>query len=203
MSSAFSPPPFTPLGETKLFQPLELGDLRLSHRIAQAPLTRMRAEKESDGIFVPGSLMLEHYSQRSSKGGFQLTEATGIALHASGYPGSPGIFTESQIEGWRKITDAVHAKEGFIFCQIWHTGRASPPSFRNGMQPISSSDVPISGKALDGSDYSENPPRPATVDEIHEITAAFAGAAKNAIEAGFDGVEIHGESERIPTHVSF
>lgn len=90
------------------------------------------------------------------------------------------------------MTDAVHAKGGVIFCQIWHTGRASPPSFRNGTQPISSSDIPISGDALDGTAYADNPPRPMTTDEIQTTTREFGAAAKRALEAGFDGVEIHG-----------
>ncbi|KXT01872.1 hypothetical protein AC578_2183 [Pseudocercospora eumusae] len=191
MPSAITPPPHKPLKGTKLFEPVKLGRFQLEHRIAQAPLTRMRAVKESDGIFVPGDLALEYYSQRANKGGLQITEATDIEHYAGGYPGVPGIFTESQIKGWRRITDAVHAKGGFIFSQLWHTGRASPPSFRNGQQAISSGDIPISGNALDGTKYSDNPPRPATVEEIKALTASFAQAAKNAIEAGFDGVEIH------------
>ena len=105
----------------------------------------------------------------------------------------PGVFAGSQLAAWKRITDAVHSKGGFIFSQLWHTGRASPPSFRNGAQPTSSSDIPISGNALDGTSYSDNPPRPLTVDEIHEYTKEWAAAAKRAVEdAGFDGVEIHG-----------
>lgn len=95
------------------------------------------------------------------------------------------------------MTDAVHAKGGVIFCQIWHTGRASPPSFRGGAQPVSSGTSSISGNALDGTKYSDNPPRPMTVDEIHETTREFGAAAKRALEAGFDGVEIHGENKRL------
>lgn len=112
---------------------------------------------------------------------------------ASGYPGVPGIFTKSQIAGWKRVTDAVHAEGGYIFLQMWHTGRASPPSFRNGQQAPSSSNIPISGKALDGTEYGATPPRPMTVQEIHATTREFAAAAKRAVEAGFDGVEIHGE----------
>lgn len=193
MPSAITPPPYQPLHGTKLFSPTKIGRYSLDHRVAQAPLTRMRATEEGDGIYVPGDLNLEYYSQRANKGGFQLTEATDICHYASGYPSVPGIFTESQVQGWKKITDAVHAKGGVIFSQIWHTGRASPPSFRNGRQAVSSSDIPITGKALDGTEYADNPPRPATVEEIKEITQAFVRAAKTAVEsAGFDGVEIHG-----------
>ncbi|KAF2836186.1 FMN-linked oxidoreductase [Patellaria atrata CBS 101060] len=183
---------FTPLKDTALFKPLQLGALQLEHRVFQAPLTRMRGQKEGDGIFVPVDRAVEYYSQRATKGGLQLTEATDICQYASGYPGVPGIFTASQIAGWKRVTDAVHAKGGNIFLQMWHTGRASPASFVGGSQPLSSSDIPIAGKALDGTLYSDTPPRPATVEEIKNITQEFAAAAKRAREAGFDGVEIHG-----------
>lgn len=192
MPAAISPPAFTPLRDSILFKPLKLGRLSLEHRLVQAPLTRMRAEKESDGVYVPGDLAVEYYSQRASKGGLQLAEATDICHYASGYPGTPGVFTQSQIAGWKRVTDAVHAKGGFIYCQLWHTGRASPPGLRGGKQSISASDNPISGKALDGTEYGDAPPKPMTVEEIHETTNDFAEAAKKAIEAGFDGVEIHG-----------
>lgn len=113
-------------------------------------------------------------------------------LQAAGYPGVPGIFTPSQIAGWKRVTDAVHAKGAFLFCQLWHVGRATVPSFIDGQQSVSASDIPISGKALDGSEYAAAPPRPMTVEEIQETAKEYAAAAKRAIEAGFDGVEIHG-----------
>ncbi|KAF1982851.1 FMN-linked oxidoreductase [Aulographum hederae CBS 113979] len=188
-----SPTNHEPLKDTALFSPVKIGQMNLSHRVVLAPLTRMRAEKESDGVFVHGDLGKTYYSQRASKGGLLLTEATDICLYASGYPGVPGVFTPSQLAGWRVITSAVHAKGGYIFCQLWHTGRASPPSFRNGARAPSSSDIPISGKALDGSDYASSPPKPMSVEEIGEVTEEWASAAKRAVEeGGFDGVEIHG-----------
>lgn len=110
---------------------------------------------------------------------------------ASGYPGLPGVFSPGQIAGWKRVTDAVHAKGGFIYCQIWHVGRASSRGLI-GQQTVSSSDIPIKGNAVDGSDYAADPPRPMTVEEIHEVTKDFGEAAKKCIEAGFDGVEIHG-----------
>lgn len=192
MPSAISHPAYTPLKDTIVFSSTKLGSLTLKHRIAQAPLTRMRGVKETDGIYVPGDLAVEYYSQRASDGGFQLTEATDIGLHASGYPGTPGVFSTSQIQGWKRVTDAVHAKNGYIFCQLWHTGRASPPSFRGGKQALSSSAIPITGNALDGTAYADNPPKEATVEEIEELISEFADAARKAVEAGFDGVEIHG-----------
>ncbi|KAJ5408355.1 hypothetical protein N7509_002238 [Penicillium cosmopolitanum] len=175
-----------------LFQPLRLGALSLSHRVVQAPCTRMRSTKESEGVFVPNDLNVEYYSQRASAGGFMLTEATPISRYAAGYPGVPGIFTKSQIAGWKKVTDAVHAKGAYIYCQLWHVGRATVPSFIDGKQAVSSSDIPISGNGLDGTEYAALPPRPITVDEIQELVKEYAAAAKRAIEAGFDGVEVHG-----------
>jgi len=94
------------------------------------------------------------------------------------------------------VTAAVHEKGGFIFCQLWHTGRASPPGIRGGQQGISSSNIPMSGNALDGTLCADAPPRPMTADEIHATTKAWGQAARNAIAAGFDGVEIHGERYR-------
>ncbi|KAJ5611591.1 hypothetical protein N7528_008696 [Penicillium herquei] len=175
-----------------LFQPLTLGALSLKHRVVQAPCTRMRATKESDGVFVPNDLNVEYYSQRASDGGLMLTEATPISRLAAGYPGVPGIFTASQIAGWKKVTDAVHAKGGLILCQLWHVGRATVPSFLEGKQAVSASDIPIKGDALDGTAYADSPPRPLTVEEIQELVKEYGAAAKRSIEAGFDGVEIHG-----------
>ncbi|KAI1172222.1 NADH:flavin oxidoreductase/NADH oxidase [Nemania sp. FL0916] len=179
--------------DSPLFIPIQLGRLKLAHRIVQAPCTRMRCEIESRGVGVPGPRMAKYYGDRANAGGLQITEATDICLDASAYPRVPGVFTDSQLQGWRKVTDAVHAKGGFIFCQLWHTGRASSAQMRGGKQPISSGEIPMSGKYLDGTDCAENPPRAMTVDEIHDVTAEWGAAAKRAVEvAGFDGVEIHG-----------
>ncbi|KAJ5913531.1 hypothetical protein N7504_002414 [Penicillium tannophilum] len=174
-----------------LFQPLQLGAFSLQHRVVQAPCTRMRGTKESDGVFVPNDLMVEYYSQRASAGGLMITEGTPISRLAAGYPGVAGIFTPSQIAGWKKVTDAVHAKGGFILCQLWHVGRATCPSFLGGVQPIGASDIPISGNAMDGTAYAASPPRPMTVEDIQDIVKEHGAAAKRAMEAGFDGVEIH------------
>lgn len=115
-----------------------------------------------------------------------------LIKQAAGYPGVPGIFTASQIAGWKKVTDAVHAKDAYIYLQLWHVGRATVPSFLDGKQVLGASSIPISGKALDGSEYAAAPPRPMTVEEIQDTVKEYAAAAKRAIEAGFDGVEIHG-----------
>jgi 2,4-dienoyl-CoA reductase-like NADH-dependent reductase (Old Yellow Enzyme family) len=104
----------------------------------------------------------------------------------------PGIFTGEQIAGWKRVTDAVHSKGGFIFCQLWHVGRATVPSFLDGHDCVSSSNIPLTGKALDGAEYAATPPKAMTVQEIQETVSEYAAAAKRALEAGFDGVEIHG-----------
>ncbi|KAJ5981751.1 hypothetical protein N7522_013379 [Penicillium canescens] len=175
-----------------LFESLRLGALPLKHRVILAPCTRMRASKESEGVYVPNDLNVEYYSQRASDGGFMLTEATPISRHAAGYPGVPGIFTPSQIAGWKKVTDAVHAKGAFIYCQLWHVGRATVSSFIEGRDVLGASEIPITGNALDGSEYAASPPRPMTTEEIQETVKEYVAAAKRAREAGFDGVEIHG-----------
>lgn len=192
MPSAISPPQFTPLKDTILFKPWKLGNITLEHRLVQAPLTRMRCTKNDEGINIPSDLMVEYYGQRASRGGLQLTEATDISRWASGYPGVPGLFSDEQLDAWKRVTDAVHAKGGYIFCQMWHTGRASSSGLLGGKQPLSASNIPISGKALDGTEFSEVPPRSMTPEEIAGVVADFGKAAQSAIKAGFDGVEIHG-----------
>ncbi|KAH8664596.1 NADH:flavin oxidoreductase/NADH oxidase [Xylariales sp. PMI_506] len=193
MPAALTPPPaFVPLKGTKLFTPLQLGTCALSHRVVQAPLTRMRAEKDSNGANVPVDRAVQYYSQRATKGGLQISEATDISATASAYPGTPGVYSPAQLAGWKKVTDAVHAKGGFIYAQLWHTGRATGPGML-GQDSLSSTNKPMSGKYLNGEDCAEHPPRPMTVEEIHETTAEWAAASKRAVEeAGFDGVEIHG-----------
>ncbi|KAK2044843.1 NADH:flavin oxidoreductase/NADH oxidase [Colletotrichum somersetense] len=194
MPKATTPAPaFAALADTPLFTPLKLGGLSLKHRIVQAPTTRMRSELESRGVYVPSARVAKYYGDRASEGGLQITEATDMCLDASAYPGVPGVFTESQLQGWRKVTDAVHSKGGFIFVQLWHTGRASSAGMRGGKTPVSSGSKPMDGKYLDGTECNDGPPRPLTVDEIHGLTAEWAAASKRAVEvAGFDGVEIHG-----------
>ncbi|KDN71897.1 putative NADH:flavin oxidoreductase/NADH oxidase [Colletotrichum sublineola] len=194
MPKATTPPPaFAALIDTPLFTPLKLGSLNLKHRIVQAPTTRMRSEFESRGVYVPGARVAQYYGERASEGGLQITEATDICLDASAYPGVAGVFTDSQLQGWRKVTDAVHSKGGFIFVQLWYTGRASSAGMRGGKTPVSSGSQPMDGKYLDGTECKDGPPRPLSVDEIHDLTAEWAAASKRAVEvAGFDGVEIHG-----------
>lgn len=196
MPAAITPPlSFAPLRDSKVFSAWQLGRLQLAHRIVQAPCTRMRADKVARGVFVPVDRHVTYYQQRASAGGLQITEAIDICLDASAYPGVAGVFTEDQLAGWKKVTDAVHDKGGFIVAQLWHTGRATSPGLLggNGAQAISSTTKPMAGTYLDGLACATNPPRAMTVNEIHALTTEWAAAAKRAVEvAGFDGVEIHG-----------
>jgi 2,4-dienoyl-CoA reductase-like NADH-dependent reductase (Old Yellow Enzyme family) len=114
-----------------------------------------------------------------------------LILQSAGYPGVPGIFTKGQIAGWKKVTDAVHAKGGFIYCQLWHVGRATVPAFIDGHTPVSSTATPLQGDAMTGKPYADTPPVPMTIEQIKAETVEYAAASKRAIEAGFDGVEIH------------
>nr|XP_004500865.2 putative 12-oxophytodienoate reductase 11 isoform X2 [Cicer arietinum] len=168
-----------------LLTPFKMGNFNLSHRIVLAPLTRTRSYN-----FVAQSHAALYYSQRTTKGGFLIGEASGVSDTAQGYPNTPGIWTREQVEAWKPIVEAVHEKGGIFFCQLWHAGRVSNYDYQPGGQP------PISStkKALqkEGSSTKYPPPRPLTTDEIPNVVNHFKMAAKNAIEAGFDGVEIHG-----------
>ncbi|KAK6945518.1 NADH:flavin oxidoreductase/NADH oxidase, N-terminal, partial [Dillenia turbinata] len=168
-----------------LLTPYKMGNFELSHRVVLAPLTRCRSYGN-----VPQPHAILYYSQRASKGGLLITEATGVSDTAQGYPETPGIWTKEQVEAWKPIVKAVHDKGGLFFCQIWHCGRVSTYGLQpNGQAPISSTDKGIT-PGLDGGDWS--PPRRLRVDEIPSIVNDFRLAARNAIEAGFDGIEIHG-----------
>ena len=175
-----------------LFTPLPLGSVELSHRVVMAPLTRLRARQPGD---VPHALNVEYYRQRASAGGLIITEATDISPQARGYPGAPGIYSAEQIEGWRLVTDAVHAKGGIIFLQIWHTGRVTHSSMQpGGGRPVAPSAVPAAGTHMDvnGSSVPFETPRALEEDEIAVIVDDFRQATLNAKSAGFDGVEVHG-----------
>ncbi|KAJ6931961.1 hypothetical protein NC651_007603 [Populus alba x Populus x berolinensis] len=150
-----------------------------------APLTRNRSYNN-----MPQPHAILYYSQRASNGGFIITEATGVSDTAQGYPETPGIWTEEQVRAWKPIVDAVHEKGGICFCQMWHVGRVSTYGFQpNGEAPISCTDKGVT-PGLYGEDWS--PPRRLRADELPRIVNDFRLAARNAIEAGFDGVEIHG-----------
>ncbi|KAF3447391.1 hypothetical protein FNV43_RR12577 [Rhamnella rubrinervis] len=173
-----------------LLTPYKMGNFNLSHRVVLAPLTRQRSYGN-----VPQPHAILYYSQRTSNGGLLMTEATGVSDTAQGYPETPGIWTKEQVEAWKPIVDAVHAKGGVFFCQIWHVGRVSNSDFQpNGQAPISCTDKPLAPQIRrNGIDVAQfTPPRRLRTDEIPGIVNDFRLAARNAMEAGFDGVEIHG-----------
>ena len=172
-----------------LFEPLQAGALRLPNRILMAPLTRCRAEPDH----VPGALMAEHYAQRASAG-LIIAEATMAMAGNSAFWKEPGIYSEAQIAGWKRVTDAVHAAGGQIVLQLWHGGRACHPLLNDGRQPVAPSPIAIENDEVHTPE-GKKPyvvPRELADDELPGIVAGFAQAAANARAAGFDGVEVHG-----------
>uniref|UniRef100_K3YI77 NADH:flavin oxidoreductase/NADH oxidase N-terminal domain-containing protein n=1 Tax=Setaria italica TaxID=4555 RepID=K3YI77_SETIT len=165
---------------------------RALHRVVLAPMTRCRAPRA-----VPGPALEEYYAQRSTEGGLLISEGTIISPAGPGFPRVPGIYNQEQIDAWKKVVDAVHAKGAIFFCQLWHVGRASHQVYQpGGAAPISSTDKPISSRwrilMPDGS-YGKYPtPRRLATSEIPEIVEQYRQSAINAIKAGFDGIEIHG-----------
>jgi 2,4-dienoyl-CoA reductase-like NADH-dependent reductase (Old Yellow Enzyme family) len=170
-----------------LFDPVKIGALNLPNRIVMAPLTRMRAFDERS----PGALNAEYYAQRASAG-LILSEATSISPQGVGYPNTPGLWSDKQVQGWSKVTAAVHASGGRMVSQLWHVGRISDPIFHDGKPPVAPSAI-----APEGTVAALRPKRPYTVpraletDEIPGIVEDFRVGAANALRAGFDGVEIH------------
>ena len=178
---------------TTLFEPLTAGGLTLPNRIVMAPLTRMRATPPGD---VPNDLMLEYYRQRAGAG-LIVSEGTQISPIGKGYMDTPGIYSAEQVEGWRRITDAVHAEGGRIAAQLWHVGRVSHESFHDGELPVSASAVPYRNRATikgeDGKPLRANCPTPRalSIEEIAATVEDYRRATVNARAAGFDAVEIH------------
>lgn len=174
-----------------LLTPYKMGKFDLSHRVVLSPLTRQRSFGN-----IPQPHAILYYTQRTSKGGLLIAEGTVISRTALGYPDTPGIWTEEQVEAWKPIVDAVHAKGGVFFCQLWHVGRVSNEEIQpNGQPPVSSTDKGINAKPTPAAGFGlshYSPPRRLRTDEIPQIVEEFRVAARNAIKAGFDGVEIHG-----------
>jgi 2,4-dienoyl-CoA reductase-like NADH-dependent reductase (Old Yellow Enzyme family) len=171
-----------------LFDPIKIGELELSNRIIMAPLTRCRAEAGR----VPGDLMVEYYRQRASAG-LIISEATSVTPMGVGYPDTPGIWSAEQVQGWKKVTDAMHAAGGKIVMQLWHVGRISDPIYLDGQLPVAPSAIKADGhvsllRPMKGYEI----PRALETHEIAGIVETFRQGAENAREAGFDGVEIHG-----------
>ena len=174
---------------SKLFEPYKLGPITLPNRLVMAPLTRNRAVA---GL-VPSPLAVEYYAQRASAG-LLITEASQISQQGQGYQDTPGIYSKEQVAGWRKVTDRVHERGGRIFIQLWHVGRISHTSLQaNGGAPVAPSAIPAKGKTFVNGTFADvSPPRALELAEIPGIVDGFRKAAANALEAGFDGVEIHG-----------
>ncbi|MEM6724626.1 MAG: alkene reductase [Bacteroidota bacterium] len=173
----------------QLFEPTSLGNIKLQNAIVMAPLTRSRAINN-----IPNELMAEYYSQRASAG-LIITEGTSPSPNGLGYARIPGTFNADQVAGWKLVTDAVHAKGGKIFLQIMHTGRVSHPlNMADGTRILAPSAVQLDGEMW--TDVQGNQPYPVpqamSIDDIEETIQEYVDAAKNAIEAGFDGVELHG-----------
>lgn len=171
-----------------LLDPIQVGDLKLPNRVIMAPLTRCRAIDRR----IPNELMREYYVQRACAG-MILTEATSVDPMGVGYPNTPGIWSDEQVEGWKKITSAVHDAGGRILLQLWHVGRISDPSFLDGRPPIAPSAIAANGSVSLLRPKRPYPmPRALETSEIPGVIAAYRKGAENAKRAGFDGVEIHG-----------
>ncbi|MGM4894049.1 alkene reductase [Tardiphaga sp. 839_C3_N1_4] len=177
------------MSTSKLFEPYKLGANTLTNRTVMAPLTRNRALPGN----VPNPLAIEYYSQRASAG-LLVTEGTPVSQQGQGYQDVPGIYTKEQIAGWKKVTEAVHAKGGHIYMQIWHVGRISHVSLQpNGGAPVAPSAIRANTKTFVNNTFTDvSEPRALELGEIQGVIDSFARGAANAVEAGFDGVEIHG-----------
>ncbi|WP_288903578.1 alkene reductase [uncultured Sneathiella sp.] len=176
---------------TNLFTPISIGELHLSNRVVMAPLTRMRATVPGN---TPNEMMAQYYAQRATRGGLIIAEASQVSEDGQGAPCTPGIYSTAQIAGWKLVTEAVHAKGGKIFLQLWHMGRLSHPSYQpDGGLPIAPSAVPANVEVTTA-DFKRVPcptPRALNTEEIPGLVDRYAHAARCAKEAGFDGVEIH------------
>jgi N-ethylmaleimide reductase len=177
-----------------LMQPIKLGALELKHRVLMAPLTRSRATWPG---LMPNDLMANYYEQRASGGGLIIGEATNISPQAIGWYGSPGLYSDEQVEGWKKVLHGVHSKGARMLAQLWHTGRASHTSMREGSEPATASVNPSYWQldtqlvSTPGGWVQPSPHRALTVSEIKQIVEDYAAAAKRAKDAGFDGIELH------------
>lgn len=184
------------MATTRLFTPLTLGGkknpLTLSHRVVMSPLTRLKADAEG----VPTDMASTYYSQRATEGGLIISEATDISPTAHGYFGAPGIYSDAQVDSWKNVTDAVHAKKSKIFLQLWHTGRLSHPLNQpNGLLPVSSSSkMDLTTKKTIPTAEGLKPfvaPRALETEELPLIAQDYNFATQRALDAGFDGVEFH------------
>ena len=174
--------------EQRLFAPFKAGAIDIGHRVVHAPMTRLRSEPDD----TPSDMMVEYYRQRASKGGLVITESSHPSYDSRGYIGAPGIYTDRHVEGWKKITDAVHAKGARIVMQIAHDGRQSHVDLSQGKAPIAPSVVPFEGVALTQNGWVPvSPHRALELEEIPGLIESFRKGAQRAKEAGFDGIELH------------
>ncbi len=171
-----------------LFDKVDLGNnLTLNNRIVMAPLTRSKSDDE----LVPTEAMAAYYGRRADAG-LIISEATLVAADGQGYPNTPGLYTEAQVEGWQQVTQRVHQNGGKMFAQLWHTGRVSHSIFHDGQPPMAPSAIELHGRVPRYADLEYGTPRAMTEAEIERLIEDFGTAAANAKKAGFDGVEIHG-----------
>jgi N-ethylmaleimide reductase len=180
---------------SKLFEPTQLKQLALKNRVVMAPMTRARTSQPGN---IPNQMMATYYHQRASAG-LIISEATQISDDSQGYSFTPGVYTDEQVKGWKLVTKAAKEQGAAMFCQLWHVGRVSHPIFQKGEQPIAPSalkpvdtQVWIADEQGNGNMVDCVEPRAMTQEDINRVIADFANAAKRSIEAGFDGVEIHG-----------
>ncbi|KAF2642883.1 FMN-linked oxidoreductase [Massarina eburnea CBS 473.64] len=209
--------PSSSRSHSKLFQPLKIanGKIELKHRVVLAPMTRNRGVPLFDDgglgcynrVWHPDELMVEYYEQRATEGGLLISEGIPPNLEGNGSPSVPGLFHPSHLSGWRKVTEAVHAKGGFIYAQLWHAGRATITPF-TGMPSVAPSAVPMDGpeaitrRIPPGCSgpvrFADYPPIELTEKHIKQTIEDYCNAARMAIEAGFDGVEVHGGNGYLP-----
>jgi N-ethylmaleimide reductase len=187
--------------DPKLFTPVQLGLLTLKHRVVMAPLTRSRSQQPGG---IPGDMMVRYYSDRASDGGLIIGEATNISLSARGWFGAPGLYTDQQVEGWKRVVRAIHAKKGFVFAQLWHTGRSSHSDNQDGNTPLSASvdpsywEDPNQLVSAPSGWVQPSPHRALDISEIPGVVEDYRKAATRARAAGFDGVELHAGNGYLP-----
>jgi len=178
----------------KLFTPVRVGPYTIAHRVVLAPMTRLRSNSDDS----PSEMMMKFYAQRASDGNLSIVESAAVAIGGRAYQGAPGLYSEGQIPAWKRLTDAVHAKGGYVFAQLFHGGRQAHIEL-TGTTPVSASVVPFEGHAfLRGDFVPSSPYRALELEEIPGIIAAYRKAAENALAAGFDGVELHGANGYLP-----
>lgn len=171
-----------------LLQPIEIGDLILKNRVIMAPMTRNRADNEDEAAT---DLHAKYYAQRA-EAGLVISEGSQVSRRAKGYINAANIYTQAQIEGWKKVTKAVHDKGGKIFIQLWHVGRISHPDFQNGKKPLAPSAINPHTQSYTPNGFKDTvTPKAMTTEEVLETVQEFKRAAKNAVDAGFDGIELH------------